>query len=302
MDVVNRPLPRDFMLTKKKESPVLWIARNCMATSGRQKYVRELMKHVTVHSYGSCENNQDFPDDKNRLELMSEYKFYLAIENANCDNYVTEKLFDTFMVSAVPIVDGPVSYDGYLPTNRSVIYMDAYPDPRDLADYIRYLDNNDTAYLEYLSFRRDAVTIAAKDRLEPTFIAQWGDTYEHTQRSDYCSICRGVLPWWQARHSPDTAPYQDTHVTFLVDDSCQPEGKWNYLSTQPYQPQWIPRPRDEFTRPQIEPPLPDTEPLPSIEIADRANHNMARVSNISFACLLFLFIIFLLKRSRSTLE
>ncbi|KAG1152378.1 hypothetical protein G6F37_000210 [Rhizopus arrhizus] len=252
MDVANRPLPKDFIMTKRKGAPILWIARNCMATSGRQKYVAELMKHIEVHSYGDCNNNMQFPDDKSRLELMAEYKFYLAIENANCEDYATEKLYDTFMMSAVPIVDGPSSYRGYLPTNRSVIYMDAYPDPKDLADYIDYLDKNDTAYLEYLSFRRDAVNLAAKDRLEPAFIDQWGDALEHKKRSDYCSICRGVLPWWQARHASNTT-YEDKSERFLADQSCQPAGKWDYITHgRPYTPSWKPRPRDEFTRPQDE--------------------------------------------------
>lgn len=87
MDVVNRPLPHDFMETKTKKAPILWIARNCRATSGREYYISELMKHIQVDSYGECLNNQEFPEDKSREELMAEYKFYLAIENANCEDY-----------------------------------------------------------------------------------------------------------------------------------------------------------------------------------------------------------------------
>lgn len=87
MDVANRPLPDDFMASKTSSAPILWIARNCGASSGRQHYVKELMKYIKVDSYGSCLNNRKFPNDKSREELMREYKFYLAIENANCDDY-----------------------------------------------------------------------------------------------------------------------------------------------------------------------------------------------------------------------
>ncbi|CAO3672251.1 unnamed protein product [Rhizopus stolonifer] len=306
MDVANRPLPKNFMKTKKKGSPILWIARNCMATSGRQKYVNELMKHINVHSYGSCENNMEFPEGKERLELMSEYKFYLAIENANCEDYATEKLYDTFMMSAVPIVDGPSSYDGYLPTNKSVVYMDAFPDPKDLADYINYLDNNDEAYLEYLSFRRDAMTVAAEDRLEPAFIKNWGDADYHNKRSDYCSICRGVLPWWRARHTPGAKPYKDKSKKFLTDQSCQPAGKWDYIASgRPYKPDWTPRPLPGSIQPpeiqqdvQPEPPVLKTEQDQVAETLKDSTHNVALLANVSFLCLVALFATLLLRRSR----
>lgn len=87
MDIANRPLPDDFMASKTGSAPILWIARNCDASSGRQYYVEELMKYIKVDSYGSCLNNKKFPDGKSREQLMREYKFYLAIENANCDDY-----------------------------------------------------------------------------------------------------------------------------------------------------------------------------------------------------------------------
>jgi hypothetical protein len=87
MDVVNRPLPKDFMKTKTGTAPILWIAKNCRATNGREKYIEKLMEYIDVDSYGECLNNKDFPKDKSRLDLIAEYKFYLAIENCNCEDY-----------------------------------------------------------------------------------------------------------------------------------------------------------------------------------------------------------------------
>ncbi|KAI7885188.1 hypothetical protein K492DRAFT_124189 [Lichtheimia hyalospora FSU 10163] len=245
MDIANRPLPSNFMDTKTTKAPIVWIARNCQASSGRQHYVAELMKYIKVDSYSSCLNNQDFPNDKDRMELMSEYKFYLAIENANCDDYgkeciVTEKLFDTFLASTVPIVDGPKSYDGFIPNEKSIIRMDAYPDPRDLAAYIDYLDKNDTAYLEHLSFRTQVLDIAPRDRLDPSFIGNWSDPALHNQRNSWCSICRGMVPWWNARRNNGAPPLLDDN-RLVVDDTCSPKGKWDYvLDGPPYIPTWEP--------------------------------------------------------------
>jgi len=309
MDVVNRPLPRDFMKTKTKSAPILWIAKNCRATNGREKYIEKLMEYVDVHSYGDCLNNKPFPSDKSRTDLIAEYKFYLSIENSNCQDYATEKLYDTLALSAVPIVDGPASYAGYIPTNRSVIYMDAYPDPKDLADYITYLHNNDTAYLEYLSFRQHAIDVAPKNRLEPEFISRWNDTMDFNQKSSYCSVCRGVLPWWSYKNNlRQKRPYRDPNEAniFLVDDTCSAPGKWNYIADgPPYQPHWIPRPRDEFTRPnftlqqETETTGTTNNTLTAVD-ASQAQDARDRIllANVSFIALFFVLFVFLYRESR----
>ena len=87
MDIANRVLPKDFIKTKTKAAPILWIASNCIATNDRHHYIKELMRYVEVHSYGPCLNNIPFAADHTREGLMSQYKFYLAIENSNCEDY-----------------------------------------------------------------------------------------------------------------------------------------------------------------------------------------------------------------------
>ncbi|KAI7902039.1 uncharacterized protein BX663DRAFT_455516 [Cokeromyces recurvatus] len=302
MDIANRPLPKDFMRKKTKSAPILWIAKNCRATSGREKYIRKLMEYIDVHSYGQCLNNKPFPENKSRLELMSEYKFYLAAENSNCESYATEKLFDTFLMSAVPIVDGPANYDGFLPSKRSVIYMDAYPDPKDLADYIHYLDSNDTAYLEYFSYRQHALDIAAKDRLEPTFISNWSDTAFHNERTSYCSICRGVLPWWNYKTNDINNEYKQEDV-FLVDQTCSVPGKWNYIENgPPYTPNWTPRLPDEFTRPttyinlSMESNITTTTTTTIEDTFDK--YNAVLIANASFILFYFVLIVFLIREAK----
>lgn len=87
LDTVNRPLPKEFIKTKVKGAPILWIAKNCQATNGREYYIEKLSQYVTIDSYGECLNNKEFPTDKSRMELMGDYKFYLSVENSNCDAY-----------------------------------------------------------------------------------------------------------------------------------------------------------------------------------------------------------------------
>lgn len=69
------------------------------------------MKYIPIHSVGSCVHNHDLPreydTDRNLINFVRKYKFYLAMENSNCKDYVTEKLYRTMTAGVVPIVDGP---------------------------------------------------------------------------------------------------------------------------------------------------------------------------------------------------
>jgi alpha-1,3-fucosyltransferase 10 len=40
------------------------------------------------------------------LELLAKYKFLIAIENAVCDDYLTEKLWRTLQLGSVPLFLG----------------------------------------------------------------------------------------------------------------------------------------------------------------------------------------------------
>ena len=42
-------------------SAVAYVQSNCDNPSGREGFVRELMKHVSVDSYGGCLKNKEFP-------------------------------------------------------------------------------------------------------------------------------------------------------------------------------------------------------------------------------------------------
>ena len=92
---------------------------NCdFAPSNRQKYVTELSKHITVDIYGknpecskyrcpteesnSTSNTYKITNSSNSISnnsincirwLGEQYKFYLAFENSNCRQYITEKFF-----------------------------------------------------------------------------------------------------------------------------------------------------------------------------------------------------------------
>ncbi|ETO21530.1 hypothetical protein RFI_15673, partial [Reticulomyxa filosa] len=140
---------------------------NC-AFAKRNLMVEDLQKYgVKVDSYGNCMHNKDEVSDKPRdirkLELLSEYKFSLAFENSETDDYITEKFFLTLASGSVPVYIGAPNVKFFAPdagpypyTSKSVIYAGDFGfDAQRLAKYLLYLDKNDTAYAEYLQWKVD---------------------------------------------------------------------------------------------------------------------------------------------------
>ncbi|CAF2062113.1 unnamed protein product [Rotaria magnacalcarata] len=145
---------------KTTTAPIAWLISNCNAYNGRSAFVKELMSYIRVDSYGHCLNNIKSKTVTQRREsnsvLYSSYKFVLAIENSNCEDYVTEKLIDAIGSTSIPIVasrNGKPDYARFAP-KYSYINVYDFKSVKDLADHLNHLSTNQTAYDEYLWFRR----------------------------------------------------------------------------------------------------------------------------------------------------
>nr|CAB3247563.1 alpha-(1,3)-fucosyltransferase 9-like [Phallusia mammillata] len=116
------------------------------------KYVKDLLKHnLDIDLGGRCfkDRSENFNNEK--------YKFYFAFENSwNCSDYITEKFWrNALSYGTVPVVLGAVKGD-YLkiaPPN-SFIYAHDFKSPKEIAEYLKYLDRNQTAYVEYLNWMK----------------------------------------------------------------------------------------------------------------------------------------------------
>ena len=66
-----------------------------MFRNGRLLYATELGKSIRVDIYGACGKKRCSKSDQNNcFEMVNrDYKFYLAFENSNCRDYITEKFF-----------------------------------------------------------------------------------------------------------------------------------------------------------------------------------------------------------------
>merc|ERR1719187_13780 len=137
--VTGLPQTINYALNKTKQ--VAWFVSNCNARNNRLQYAKELAKHIQVDIYGSCGSLKCPRRDSECMEMLKTYKFYLAFENSNCRDYVTEKLFmNALQNGVVPIVMGAsvTDYAAIAPPH-SFLHVDNYNSPADLAKHLEIL-------------------------------------------------------------------------------------------------------------------------------------------------------------------
>ncbi|KAJ7381697.1 hypothetical protein OS493_039544 [Desmophyllum pertusum] len=159
MPKLTSPLP-----VKEKDGLIMAAFSNCEPV--RTEYMRQLMTFVQVDSYGAClrnkndlvaryssANGKDFKQLK--TELAKKYKFTLVFFNQDCDYFVDDQLSHALDAGSVPVVMGTDKLDEFLPGNllHSVIKVRDFKSPRNLSDYLKYLNNNETEYNKYLEWK-----------------------------------------------------------------------------------------------------------------------------------------------------
>lgn len=87
------------------------------------------------------------------MTFIARYKFHLALENAICDDYMTEKLWRPMHLGAVPVYRGSPAVRDWMPNNLSIILIDDFDSPQELAKYLDFLDKNGEEYMKYLEYK-----------------------------------------------------------------------------------------------------------------------------------------------------
>lgn len=204
------PTMESAVAKKETGATIAWIVSNCKASNDRHHYVNELSRWIDVDIYGHCNSNKIFPDNTSTVELVSQYYFYLSFENSNCKDYVTEKLSTAYLAGVVPVVDGPSDYGPFIPNTHSVIRIDDFASPRELAEHLKMLLNNKSLYNEYLSFRRPG---GVSDRFKKTLRA-----FEQG-RCDLCTLA-------YERHTNMSQYYPGKKI--YLDNTCVTHKHFNY--------------------------------------------------------------------------
>lgn len=115
----------------------------------RIRFFHLLSRYKPVQSGGRFMNNiGGAVGDKRAFQQM--HKFSIAFENQSYPYYSTEKIVDAFAARTVPIYFG----DPYITRDfnpASFINGHDFKSLKDLADYVREVDQNDDLYRQYLS-------------------------------------------------------------------------------------------------------------------------------------------------------
>ncbi|CAL1530045.1 unnamed protein product [Lymnaea stagnalis] len=164
--ISNRPNYKVIAVSKRKTA--VWLVSNCKTQSKREHYVKEMKKYVDIDIYGRCGR----PTNCSRAEygpcmvqLLSQYKFYIAFENSICDDYMSEKLFKLFVPNnhIIPVVRGGADVDTLLP-NNTFVNADWFKTAKDLALFLKSLSTDMDAYSRYLQ-AKDVYTSETREKI-----------------------------------------------------------------------------------------------------------------------------------------
>ncbi|RZF32652.1 hypothetical protein LSTR_LSTR004080 [Laodelphax striatellus] len=150
--------PRNFAAGKTKK--VAWFVSNCNRHhNNRWSYAQQLGKYIQVDIYGECGKLKCSQSNKHAgvcFELLdNQYKFYLAFENSNCREYITEKFFfNGLQHKVIPVVMGAPreDYERVAPKG-SFIHVEDFDSPEHLAIYLHKLDLDDDLYNSYFKWK-----------------------------------------------------------------------------------------------------------------------------------------------------
>lgn len=124
--------------------------------SGRIEYLSELMKYIHIDSYGRLFRNSIIQCDRGRLsaiDIMRQYKFVIAFENALADDYVTEKFYNPLYANSVPVYLGAKNIEDFSPYKNCYLDVRSYNTPKDLAEAIKFYSSSKSEWMRFLNYR-----------------------------------------------------------------------------------------------------------------------------------------------------
>lgn len=197
----------DLGIKKSNNVTIAWFVSHCYTSSRREHYVKELSKYIKIDVFGKCSNGKN-KDPCFRMEssdcqtFLNRYKFRLAFENSLCDDYISEKFWNIyshqnlFDINLINIVRGAKDdqYQKVIPYKKFYINAEWFESPKKLAEYLIYLNNNDSAYLEYFKWKIDLYKkIEHKTKGKRILNSKQEKRFQNEQfivKEPFCKLCQ----------------------------------------------------------------------------------------------------------------
>ncbi|CAG7837240.1 unnamed protein product [Allacma fusca] len=165
--------------TKQKKLIASMITSKCTTKSFREGIISELQTYIEVDIYGACGSHKcpHTLEDRDPClkHIGDQYKFYLAFENALCEDYITDEFFAAFEHGMVPVTYGLGDYTQVAP-HHSYINMLDFPSLKHLAKYLVHLSTNGEEYRKL---------------------------WELDRRRTSRKVCKSFRQWWNRKRSED---------------------------------------------------------------------------------------------------
>lgn len=183
---------RESVFSDNSRRGICMLVSSPFSRSGRQEYLKELMRNVQIDSYGKLYNNCQMPEDKGRsskMTLYEQYKFIIAFENSCAEDYVTEKFFDPLLAGAVPVYFGAPNIDEFVPGDNCYVDVRKFKSAEELAVHLKACLEDSVLYEQYQQWRQQPlretfVLKAAQQQLHP-FIRLCQLVKDESSRKDY---------------------------------------------------------------------------------------------------------------------
>lgn len=148
----------------KNFSSVILIS-NCGSQNQREKTLYDLAKVVPLDCFGDCcepspfggydhwsAAKSDFWIEQHRL-MGQTYQFYLAFENSNCNDYVSERFFNVLHADMIPVVMNGANMSLIAP-KHSFIDVKDFQTIRELGKYLEKVSSDPSLYASYFWWRK----------------------------------------------------------------------------------------------------------------------------------------------------
>ena len=201
----NTNFKRDYhKIAREKSRDAFWVNSHCHTEGKREMYVDTLKRYIDVDVYGECGKKwncgRKYAHDLDGCfdVLNTTYKFYLAFENAFCQEYISEKFFENFEYDVLLVSRGDV------PGSRSInISKSAYiragdlKSAHELGQYLRRLSSDIDEYAKMLE-EKDKYYVVRYKTLFERAMCEVCKRLNNVER--YRSVYDDVYEWMNNKH------------------------------------------------------------------------------------------------------
>ena len=179
----DMPIPTKDNIKKRKLA--VWYGSNCDNTEwSRTKYLQELSQYMNIDFPGKCLHNTVSPKSRSQYatnpDIYNNYLFVFGFHNALDNRNIDEKMFHAFLGNSVNVVMANDIAYSFTPGNNSFVDASRFASPKELAEYLLYLQAHPEEYLKFFEYR--------KETTQPKVLAIIQETSIY-QKGNICRVC-----------------------------------------------------------------------------------------------------------------